>query len=309
MKKTFFYILIFLSTKTFAQLPLTSIYFFDIKKSNKGISLSNPQLISKKKGYNNQPYFTPDGNYFYFVSALDTNNVEIFSIDITKKKYKVKRITHTKYEAEYSPKYTPDMERISCVRVEKDKKTQLLYSYSKKGKKPIQILPALKTIGYYEWINQNEFISFELPEPFYLVKHNLSANKADTIAQNIGRTFYNLRSKGKVVFLDKSDSSNWVLRTVAPDNMKTFNKKNNVENPILAKVLPNEEDYCFTQEGHILMGHEGKLYILKNPFKTKHLQWEEIANLQPFGIEKFYRLAISVDNTKLAVVVYEGDKP
>lgn len=290
-------------------MPETAIYFFDIRKTNKGYILTNPQLITKKKGYNNQPYFTPDGNYFYFVSALDTNNVEIFGIDLRKKKPKTKRITRTKYEAEYSPKYTPNMERISCVRVEKDKKIQHFYTYNKNGKSPINILPNLTTIGYYEWLNQNEFISFELPEPFYLVKHNLSANKADTIANNIGRTFYYLRSKGKVVFLDKSDSAQWVLRTVASENLKTFNKKSNIENPILAKILPQEEDYCFTQEGNILMGHEGKLYQLKNPFKNSHLIWEEVADLKSFGIDKFYRIALSTDNTKLAIVVYEGKKP
>ncbi|HMN32698.1 MAG TPA: hypothetical protein PKA54_04940 [Chitinophagaceae bacterium] len=309
MKKIFFLLFTLVALKSNSQLPSTRIYFFDIKKSNKGMTISNPQLITKSKGYNNQPYFTPDGDFFYFVKALDTNNIEIYSINLNKKNYKIKQVTHTKGISEYSPKYTPDMSRISCVRVEKDKKTQHFFSYSKKGKNPIHILPSLKTIGYYDWLNQNEFLSFELPEPFYLVKHNLSANKADTIAQNIGRTFYNLRSKGKVVFLDKSDSNQWVLRTVASENLKTYNKKNNVENPILARVLPNEEDYCFTQEGHILMGHEGKLYTLKNPFKTTHLQWEEIADLRNFGIEKFYRLAISIDNTKLAVVAYEGEKP
>ncbi|MCC7030315.1 MAG: hypothetical protein IT257_08415 [Chitinophagaceae bacterium] len=308
MKKPLLLALTLLSLVAKAQLPETVIYLFDVRKSAKGLVIDHPQIISKKSGYNNQPYFTMDGEYLFYVSAIDTVNIELYKIKITNKKIKSQRITHTK-EAEYSPKYTPDMERISCVRVEKDRKTQRLYSYTMKGKKPVCITPALSSVGYYDWLNQNEFLSFELPEPFYLVKHHLSSGKADTLATNIGRTFYNLRAKGKVVYVDKSDSNKWVIRTISPENLKTFNKKQNVPNPVLTETLPHEEDYCFTQDGSILMGHNGMLYIKKNPFRNTNAVWEELTDMKSFGIETFYRMAISVDNTKLAIVAYRGKKP
>ncbi len=308
MKKYFFLVFTMLFFSAKAQLPETVIYLFDVHKSAKGLVIGNPKIISKKTGYNNQPYFTMDGDYMFYVSSMDTVNIELYKIDMGKKKLKAKRITHTK-EAEYSPKLTPDMEKISCVRVEKDRKTQHFYSYSMKGKRPVNILPNLTSIGYYEWLNQNEFLSFELPEPFYLVKHHISGAKCDTLATHIGRTFYNLRSKGKVVYIDKTDSNKWVFRLIAPENLKTFNKKGKVVNPILCETLPQEEDYCFTQDGSILMGHGGMLYIKKNPFKNPNATWDELMDLKTFGIEKFYRIAISVDNTKLAVVAYTGKKP
>jgi hypothetical protein len=308
MKKYLFLLVCLIAFKAKAQLPETVIYLFDVRKSAKGLVLENPQIVSKKSGYNNQPYFTMDGDYMFYVSAIDTVNIELYKISLNSKKLKSKRITHTK-EAEYSPKYTPDMERISCVRVEKDRKTQRLYSYTLKGKKPFCITPVLSSIGYYEWLNQNEYLSFELPEPFYLVKHHLSSGKADTLATQIGRTFYNLRSKGKVVYVDKSDSNKWVIRTISPENLKTFTKKQNVVNPLLTETLPHEEDYCFTQDGSILMGHDGILYIKKNPFRNQNASWEELADLKKFGIQRFYRMAISIDNTRLAIVVYQGEKP
>ncbi len=308
MKNRLFVLLLLLSLRAAAQLPETVIYLFDVKKNAKGLVIDHPRIISKKSGYNNQPYFTMDGDYLFYVSAMDTVNIELYKININHKKMKSQRITHTK-EAEYSPKYTPDMERVSCVRVEKDRKTQRLYTYTLKGKKPQCVTPDIPSIGYYEWLNQNEIITFELPEPFYLVKHHLSTHKADTLATNIGRTFYNLRSKGKVVYVDKSDSTRWVIRTVASENLKTFNRKKMVPNPALSETLDQEEDYCFTQDGHLLMGHQGKLYIKKNPLKNPQAVWEELADLKPFGIEKFYRMAMSIDNTKLAIVVYKGEKP
>ncbi len=308
MKKLFFVVAAFWSFSSMAQLPETVIYLFDIQKKAKGLEIGNPKIVSNKSGYNNQPYFTMDGDYMFYVSSMDSVNIELYKIDMGKKKLKGKRITHTK-EAEYSPKFTPDMENVSCVRVEKDRKTQHFYTYSLKGKKPVNILPKLTSIGYYEWLNQNEFLSFELPEPFYLVKHHISGARCDTLATNIGRTFYNLRSKGKVVYVDKSDSDKWVIRMIAPENLKTFNRKGHTENPVLTETLPKEEDYCFTQDGSILMGHKGMLYIKKNPFKNANATWDELIDMKTFGIEKFYRIAISVDNTKLAVVAYRGKKP
>lgn len=306
MKKFLFYLSFFYSSIALAQLPETQIYLFSVQKSPKGYSLSSPKVFGKSKSYTNQPYFTPDGNYLLYVSSVDTTNTELFKYQISKKKSK--RITNTK-EAEYSPKYTPDMENISCVRVEMDKTTQHLAYYNPKGKKSVVIWPELKSIGYYEWISQNEFLSFELPEPFVLVKHNISQRVSDTLATHIGRTFYNLRSKGKIVYLDKSDSSKWKIRTVAKENLLRLRKGPKIENPILTETLPGEEDYCFLQDGSILMGHEGKIYVKKNPFRYQDSTWDEFADLKSFGIQSFYRIAISPDNTLLAVVVYTGKKP
>ncbi len=306
MKKYFITFLLLITSHVYAQLPETVIYLFQVQRSPKGYKLLNPKIISKTTGYNNQPNFTLDGKWLFYVSSIDTTNTELYRYDIAKKKSK--RITKTK-EPEYSPKYTPDMERISCVKVESDKTTQHFYTYDLKGKKPQVLLPELISIGYYDWISQHEFLSFELPEPFYLVKRNYIKKTADTIATKIGRTFYNLRSKGKIVFLDKSDSLHWVIRTVAKENLIKTKKGQPFINPILTETLPGEEDYCFMQDGSVLMGHEGKLYMKKNPFRNQLSTWDEFADLNEFGINQFYRISISNDNTLLAVVVYKGKKP
>jgi hypothetical protein len=306
MKKIFTFLFLLSNQCIFAQLPETVVYLIDMQRNIKGFTFSTPKIISKTNGYNNQPYFSPDEKYIYFVSSLDSSNTEIFRYDL--KRGRKKQITKTR-EPEYSPRYTLDMEAISCVSVEKDKTTQHLYTYNLKGKKPKVILPNLKTIGYYEWISGIEFLSFELPEPFYFVKHNLVLNKTDTLAQNIGRTFYYLRTKNKIVYVDKSDSSHYKFRTVASENLKTQKKKQKIENPILCETLPGEEDYCFMQDGSMLMGHEGILYYKKNPFRYPNSTWDQLIDMKQFGIEKFYRIAISPDNTKISIVAFKGKKP
>jgi hypothetical protein len=302
-----FFGLLLLPFQHFAQLPETVIYLFDIDRSNQGYHFLPPKIISKTSGYNNQPYFTPDEKYLLYVRSLDSSNTEIFRYDLKRKKSK--QLTKTR-EPEYSPQYTLNWDAISCVSVEKDKVTQRMYTYNLKGRKPVPVLPKLTTIGYYEWISGIEFLSFELPEPFYLVRRNIATERADTLATNIGRTFSNVRTKNKMVYIDKSDPNKWVFRTVAQENLRTLRKKPaHVENPILTETLPGEEDYCFLRDGSILMGHKGILYYKKNPFRHPNSTWDQLADMTQFGITNFYRIAVSPDNTKLALVAYKDKKP
>lgn len=289
-----------------SQLPETNIYLFEVQRNPRGMTLSAPRIIGSKKGYNNQPWFLPDGSGMFYVRSMDTVNTEIFYYDFKKKKSK--RITKTK-EAEYSPKLTPDMERISCVRVEKDRTTQHFFSYDKKGKQAFLMQPGLTSIGYYDWVNMNEWISFELPEPFYLVRHKVSPAVTDTLVNRVGRSFYYLRSKNVLVFVDKSDSLNGRIRMLDKQHLKSPTPSDPERYPVLSDVLPGEEDFCFMQDGSILMFHDGAIYKKRNPFKLKDSQWELLWDMKPWGINKGYRISLSPDNTRLALVVYSGEKP
>lgn len=293
-------------SRLMAQLPKTSIYIFDFQKSIRGIQLSNPQLIKPGKWYNNQPYFSPDNRSLYFVASDDTNNTEIYRYDLQKQK--TKRITRTP-ECEYSPKLTTDLEHISCVRVERDKKTQRLYTYSLKGKKPYAIMPEQKNIGYYEWLSLYEYIAFELPEPFSLVHCNALKKTAWRLDDSIGRTFYTRKYKGRTVYVDKQDSAHWYIRALMPENLRAVKGRTNIENPIVTETLPGQEDYCVLADGSFLMGHNGKLYIKKSPWDNPQAPWELAFDLSKLGIDSFYRIAVSPSYRKLAIVVYEGRKP
>lgn len=299
MKKIFF-LLTFLSLRSLAQLPETRIMVFEIQRNPKGFTISDPVWQTNKKGYNNQPSFTPDDRYMLFSSSMDSTNTEIMRVDMSKKKWRLKRLTHSK-EPEYSPRITPSEDHISCVSVEKDKVTQHFYLYNLKGKKPKLISPELKSIGYYEWLSPHEYVSFELPEPFYFVKHNLNNHTTDTLCNSIGRTFYYVRSKGRMIYVDKSDTNHYLLKAMNPSPRAS--EKHNLSVSVLGETLPKEEDFCVMMDGTLLMGHEGVLYMKKNPLKFPNEPWQIVKDLKPYGLKEFKRLAVSRDNTKLAIVI------
>ena len=124
MKRIITLLLCFITIQALAQLPETEIYLFDLQRTPKAFRVLPPKIISDTTGYNNQPYFTPDEKYLYFVSSVDSTNTEIYRYDLKRKKSR--RITNT-HEPEFSPRYTPGMDGISYVSVEKDKTTQHFY--------------------------------------------------------------------------------------------------------------------------------------------------------------------------------------
>ncbi len=287
-----------------AQMPETVIYLFDITKEKKGISLQNPRIISKQTGYNNQPSFTPEIDNILYVSSVSEKNTEIYKYNIKKKKSK--RLTHTP-EPEYSPQITLEENAISCVRVEKDSITQHFYYYNLKGKKPQLQLPKLNRVGYYTWINANEIAVFTVPEPFGFYKYNLTTQFGDSIGYGIGRTMR--FERGKLMYVDKRDSSNWYIRVVDKENMKPKTKTKPVENTILSECLEGEEDYAVLLDGSLLMGHNGFLYKKDIPHRNPKNKWYVVEDLKKFGIDTFYRITVSKDNQYMCVVAYKGKKP
>jgi hypothetical protein len=312
MKKLFLLGLLLQSVFANAQLPETSIHTLEISRNRTGLVFAKPNLISNKKGYNNQPYFTPDGKYIYYASNNGGGNTDIYRHNLQKPKQKSKRITKTA-EAEYSPRLKPDETEITCVRVEKDTVTQHFFAYNLEGKRGHLYLPKVENLGYYTWYTGVDIIGFTLPEPFLLSRFNTVTLRQDTIAISPGRTFQVFRNK--IYYVDKntvSKDSAFAIRVVAVENLRTQNRnKPKIENPIITYTLPKQEDFVIMNDGTFLMGSKGKLfsYNAKLAKKNNSNAWRELADFKNLGLANFYRLAISPDNTKLAVVSYSGAKP
>src|ERR1022692_1899814 len=90
------------AAKSFSQVPTTDIYLLDMKVKHGKYAFNNPQKISDWKGYNNQPYFTPNGKSIYYVSYRNKQS-DIYRYDLDSKS--TTQFTNTP-EDEYSPKLT-----------------------------------------------------------------------------------------------------------------------------------------------------------------------------------------------------------
>lgn len=289
-----------------AQLPQTEIYVFDLSKDQMGYHLSNMQKVKVADGYNNQPFFTRDGKYMLFTaSGKKKGKTDIYRYDLEKKK--IRQLTKTKKQSEYSPKLTPNQEGISCVRVEEDTTQQHLYVYNLKGKKPKQLLKDVHVIGYYEWITLNDLLTFNIPEPFTLNYYSFQPAKQETLYPAIGRDIKNIRNK--LFYVDKRDSLHWYIKELDKRRIGRRNYDSIPDDEMLTETLPGEEDYAFMQDGSIIMGHLGQIFQKEKVIRDHNKEWKMILDLSPYYITRFYRITVSPNFRKLAVVAYVGEKP
>lgn len=289
----------------YAQYPQTDIYLMDIAIKGTQCSVKNPLKVSDNPGYDNQPYFTPDGKMLLFVSVLGQEaQTDICGYDL---KTKHLRFIGKTLESEFSPKYTPDGKTISAVCIETDKdSTQRLWQYfvldsgfSLHHSKYKVMLEEVKGIGYYDWVAKAElavFIVGKTTHDLYHVQMQHPENKKK-IAENVGRAIFKTPGKYAVSFVSKQDSNQWRIQNYDFVTHTTTT---------LAPTLPKCEDFCWHPKGFLVAGSQGNLYVFY-PGKSK--EWEKIADLKPLGINDFYRLTLNKKGNKLAIVTFSGKKP
>ncbi|HLP11254.1 MAG TPA: hypothetical protein VK177_04920 [Flavobacteriales bacterium] len=160
MKTIFITLLVCIfSLPGFSQLN-TDIFLLSIKIEGTTITETQPFNFTKRKGYDNQPFFSNNGKWIYY-SANYTGKNDIYAYDIEGNK--TLTITNTPATSEFSPMETPDGSGITTVFIEKDSTTQRVWKINLKDRKEKLLTKHNDSIGYYwpverEW-NQDIFES------------------------------------------------------------------------------------------------------------------------------------------------------
>lgn len=268
--------------------PDTEVYLLDLQYLRGKYVVSNPISVSlKNPGYDNQPSFSKDSQFLYYVATRDGQTDIVVANVYTKTR---KWLSDTPEGGEYSPNLSPDKQFISAVQLENSGR-QLLWRYSADSEQENILIPDAK-IGYYAWVNPNMLVGFVLGEPNTLEVFDVSSGTKKKITENVGRSIHLIPKSSQVSYISKQEEE-WNIMSLNPKTGKT--------KPITCS-LTGSEDMAWTPQKHILMGKEGKLYV-KNPKKDE--QWKEITSFAKFGFTGVTRLAVSPDGTKLAVVVSE----
>src|SRR6476660_200561 len=115
--------------------PDSEVYLADLDLA--AGSVANVRNISRNKGYDNQPSFTPDGDAVWFVSDR-SGSTDVYRYDIAAER--LVQVTNTR-ESEFSPTALPDRAGFSATHVKApDQKgeayteSQQLWRYSVGGK-------------------------------------------------------------------------------------------------------------------------------------------------------------------------------
>ena len=266
-----------------AQLPETDLWLFKIKTEDKKLILGEGKNITSRKGYDNQPFITPDNKSILYVSIREDNQSDVYRYDIGKEQSF--QLTKTK-TSEYSPNYTPDGKSISCVVVEEDS-TQRLWLYNLDGTVKKCYNEGIDSIGYYSWLSNDTLLYYKLTEPHSL-RMFIEERKADKWLCNYPcRAFKHM--EGNVFLYGIKDSVsvqyryyNTVLRR--SEEYATHKSKS--------------EDFVWNKNYGLVKSEGAQLLWYNSLEKT----WNVLFDFAPKGIKKITRFAFDSKNKSIVVV-------
>lgn len=260
-------------------MPDHDITLFDLKLSDLGISIANPQSIANDVGYENQPHFV-DNNSLYFTRMNDVN------ADTWLWKNGVLTQLTTTLESEYSPTPMPfKKETFSAVRVEHDN-TQRLWQINADGSFEL-LFKDVKPVGYHVWQNENVAM-FILGEPHRLEISKLGQKTTSVIDQTIGRCLLNVPASEKI---------SYTVEVEGRHQLKLYDFDSGSSESLL-KLPEQSQDYAWLSAEQ-LISSDGEHLMWVN---IKDGEWQAVKSPVDIKFKGLSRIAVSPDRRKIAVV-------
>lgn len=260
------------------------------RNADGSLSVGPPQQAIHRQGYDNQPYFTPDGTGFWF-TALDehTQQTDIWLYDLSGS---IQQVTVSAPESEYSATPIPGGAAVSVVRVEADS-AQRLWRVPLDGSEPSVLLSGVAPVGYHAWIDAERVALFVLGEPPTLQVAETGGGSARVVAEGIGRSIRSIPGEQAVSFV-----------LMAPDGTATLSRYDGGTGQVtpLVETVGNGEFHAWTPDGTVLMADGAALFA----WTPGADGWTQIGDLSEHRV-RITRLAVSPDGSQIAMVVEPGD--
>ena len=266
-----------------AQAPGTDIYVASLTRQGGVLTVGTPVNVTARAGYDNQPFFTPDGKGFYYTSGRGSQT-DIYRYDFANSSSVP--VTATP-ESEYSPTLMPDGKHLSVIRVELDS-TQRLWAIPLGSGTAKLVLDSIKPVGYHVWLNADTVFVFVLGNPATLRRALPGKGIAEILARDIGRTLLLVPGQHRVSYVQRDSSTGWI-RSLDPVSGNS---------EAIAPLPQGTEFYAWSPQGDLLSTSGNAL--LRFDMKTK--QWETLAEFSLPGLRKITRLAVSPRGDRIALV-------
>ncbi len=265
----------------------TEVYLLDISSKNGRLELVNPRNISQNEGYDNQPSFVDNASIVFSSTRNKQTDIALYSL----KNEKTTWITDTPVGSEYSPLKIPKKNALSAIRLDTNG-LQRLYRYDIKTGKYTELLKDLK-VGYHVWFDDNMLVCTVLvDDTMDLVVSDLKKKTTITVAKNVGRSLHKIPNTALVSYISKEDTD-WSVKSLDP---KTGTSNN------LLTIGPQHEDMCWLSDGTILISDQQEI-LRFSPGKDR--KRSVLYSFTEKGISSISRMAVSIDEKHMAVVVDE----
>jgi hypothetical protein len=267
--------------------PGTDIWLASLHQASDGtLTVGEPENVTDRPGYDNQPYFLPDGSGFWYTVVDDAGQADIWFYDLADRSRR--QVTHTAPESEYSPTPMEGGAAFSAVRVEADS-TQRLWRFDADGSNPVVLFPDIMPVGYHAWADDSTAALYVLGDPPTLHVARLGKGDEGVAARDIGRSLQSIPGTHAVSYVQRvADGGTEIHRLDPATGDTTF----------LVAGVQGGDFHAWTPGGRLLQAHEGRIYAW---MPGSGMGWSQIADLSSLGI-RLSRMAVSPDGTLIALV-------
>lgn len=263
--------------------PSSEIYLAEITRDAEGgIHVGTPANVTNRKGYDNQPAFSPDGKSLYYV-AWGKKGPDIWVMDVAKRTSRLLRETK---DWEFSPTPIPGDDAVAVIMMNGPKHELWRYPLNPSAE-PTHLLPGLSQAGFFAWSDGEHVLVHELGRHPKLRKVKVGPGEGEILAADIGRTLKRVPGTKDVVFVHRGEDKWTIQRLNAASG----------EIEVLIDALPKREDFAVSADGTLWTSDGEALFVAPPGAKS----WKKVADLSS-KIDGISRLEINADDTLLALV-------
>ena len=259
------------------------------RSADGGLTVREPVNVTARPGYDNQPFFLPDGSGFWYTLIDDAGQADIWLYDLEART--ARPVTRTAPESEYSATPHPDG-GFSAIRVEADS-TQRLWRFDEDGGNARVLFPDLAPVGYHAWGGDGTAAMFVLGEPATLQVGHPRRPGYQTMAVDIGRSLQRIPGTPDVSFVQRlADGATEIRRLHVADGTSE----------LIQAGVQGGDFHAWTPDGTLLQAHEGRVYAFTPGSDST---WRLIADLSGLHI-RLSRMAVHPDGSWIALVGEAG---
>ncbi|MEW9797991.1 TolB family protein [Alteromonas sp. CYL-A6] len=267
--------------------PGADIFLADLTIKDDTPAIGTLHNLTGRPGYDNQPYFLPDGSALFYTAEVDGQTDTLlytFSTESTT------NLTDSD-ESEYSPTPIASGDLFSVIFAPEG--IQELWAYERSTGERYPLLEPDFLIGYHAWIDSKQVLITVLTDnAMQLYVADVTTKDATLVAPSTGASLFNIPGSDNMSFNARVDGKNWVMM---------LNPKTRDIQPLVQ--LPDDSSYyTWTPDGKVLAASQGSLWFWDSQKPGSALtRFADISDTCPDGAS---RLAVNPAQTLIAVVCH-----